>query len=201
MVIETNRLILRNYRIDDLEDYYEYVSQKNVGPRCGWPPYTDINKAKERLEIEIPKPLQFAIVLKSNNKVIGSIELMEPDENTKDKNSSKEIGCLLNENYWSGGLMTEAIKVIVKYGMENLNLNEIVAGYFEPNIGSGKALSKSGLQPFKRIENYTKWYETGEDCDAIITKITKEEYKLNPIYQGWSVSFLEEENNESNRSK
>jgi len=129
MVIETNRLILRNYRIDDLEDYYEYVSQKNVGPRCGWPPYTDINKAKERLEIEIPKPLQFAIVLKSNNKVIGSIELMEPDENTKDKNSSKEIGCLLNENYWSGGLMTEAIKVVVKYGMENLNLDEIVAGY------------------------------------------------------------------------
>ena len=201
-MIETERLILRNYKIEDLNDYYEYVSQKNVGPRCGWPPYTDIEKAKERLEVEVKKPLQFAIVLKAENKVIGSIELMEPDENTKNQNNSKEIGCLLNENYWSGGLMTEALKVIVKYGIEHIGLDEIVAGYFEPNVGSGKALLKAGLKPFKRIENYTKWYETNEDCDAIITKITKQEYDLNPIYRNWNITFLEEEeSNESYRSK
>ena len=42
MSIETERLILRNYRIEDLNDYWEYITQPNVGPRCGWQPYTDI---------------------------------------------------------------------------------------------------------------------------------------------------------------
>lgn len=39
--IETERLILRNYRLDDLEDYWEYMQMPNVGPRCGWSAYTD----------------------------------------------------------------------------------------------------------------------------------------------------------------
>ena len=52
-MIETERLILRTYKMEDLNDYYEYVSQKNVGPRCGWPPYTDITKAKAK---PIPSP-------------------------------------------------------------------------------------------------------------------------------------------------
>ena len=54
--IETERLILRNYRIEDFEDYWEYVQMPNVGPRCGWPAYTDKEKAKERLKIESTKP-------------------------------------------------------------------------------------------------------------------------------------------------
>lgn len=82
-MIETERLILRNYRLDDLEDYWEYVQMPNVGPRCGWPTYTDKEKAKERLKFETTRPLQFAIELKDTHKVVGSIELMEPDENTR----------------------------------------------------------------------------------------------------------------------
>lgn len=40
-MIETERLILRNYKMEDLDDYFEYVSMESVGPRVGWPAYTD----------------------------------------------------------------------------------------------------------------------------------------------------------------
>ena len=45
---------------------------ENVGSRADWPPYTDINKARERLILESKKTNQFALVLKSENKIIGS---------------------------------------------------------------------------------------------------------------------------------
>ena len=72
MKLETKRLLLRNYKDTDLEDYWEFVSQANVGPRCGWGVYTDKQKAAERLKYEISKPLQFAIVLKEKNKVFDT---------------------------------------------------------------------------------------------------------------------------------
>lgn len=191
-MIETERLILRNYRIEDLEDYWEYVQMPNVGPRCGWSAYTDKEKAKERLKIESTKPLQYAIELKDTHKVVGSIELMEPDENTKTSGITKEIGCLLHEGYWGKGIMTEAMKAIVKYGMDELNLDEIVAGYYEPNIASGKIQLKAGLKPYKRVEDMIVWYETNKPCAGIVCKITKQEYKNNPMYQNLQIKITKD---------
>lgn len=186
-MIETERLILRNYRLDDLEDYWEYVQMPNVGPRCGWTAYTDKEKAKERLKFETTRPLQYAIELKDTHKVVGSIELMEPDENTKTEGNTKEIGCLLNENYWGKGIMTEAMRAIVKYGMDELKLDEIVAGYFTPNVASGKIQLKAGLKPFKTVKDMIVWYETGKYCDGVVCKITRQEYLDNPIYQNLQI--------------
>ena len=191
MSIETERLILRNYRIEDLNDYWEYVTQPNVGPRCGWQPYTDIEAAKERLLLECAKPLQFAITLKDTGKVIGSIEIMDAKrEEINDK--VKEIGCLLHEGYWGKGYMTEAFRAIVKYCFDNLGVDKVIAAYFEHNIGSAKMQIKSGLTEYKKIEKYIKWYLTGELCDIVVTKIEREEYKENPIYKNLNICVRED---------
>ena len=115
MRIETERLILRNYTEADIQDYWEYVSQPNVGPRCGWQPYTDMKKAVDRLRYETRKPFQFAIELKDSHKVVGSIEL---DKTKRCTEETKEIGCLLSENFWGKGIMTEAMKAVIKYGFD-----------------------------------------------------------------------------------
>ena len=191
MFIETKNLILRNYTMNDLEDYWEYVSQPNVGPRCGWEPYTSKEAAKERLEYECGRPLQFAIELKSTGKVIGSIEVMEPKRDCTTTDNAKELGCLLNENYWGKGVMTEALTSIVKYCFDDLRVEEVVAGYFEPNVGSGRVQEKAGLVPFGRIENYITWYLTGELCDCILNRIGREEYLKNPLYRNLEINVRE----------
>ena len=58
-MIETERLILRNYKETDIEDYWEFVSMDSVGPMAGWPKYIDKNKAIERLKLEITKPKRY----------------------------------------------------------------------------------------------------------------------------------------------
>ena len=141
MELITERLILRNYRESDFDAYWQYVSSDKVGPMCGWPSYTDKQKAKERLNIEIAKEHQFAIYHKEAKKVIGSIEVMDckierfPELAGK---NVKEIGFMLSEEFWGQGIMPEALNAVIKFVFENLKLNEIVICHAEANIQSGK---------------------------------------------------------------
>ena len=45
MELETKRLLLRNYKTTDINDYWEYVSSDKVGPMCGRTKYKDLKSA------------------------------------------------------------------------------------------------------------------------------------------------------------
>lgn len=187
--IETPRLILRNYKLSDLNDYFAYISQPNIGPRTGgWPPYKSKAKAKERLKLEIDKPLQFAIELKAEHKVIGSIELMPFNKKNysyiTDKtflktkaNKMREVGYLLNEDYWNSGYMTEAIKGVLDFAFNELKLKAVHGGYYEPNAASGRVQEKNGFEYIGREKDHIKWYLTDEYVDLVILGITAKRYK------------------------
>ena len=179
MKLETERLILRNFIKEDLTDFYEYAKDKNVGPRAGWKSYTNIKDAKKYIDKIIFKPLQLAIVLKKENKVIGCVELMEcrrEKYSIKENDNKKEIGAVLSSNYWNKGYMTEAIAAIIKYGFEVLNLEEIYACNASLNIGSARIQEKNNMKLYKIAENEETWIN-GIVCNKEIRRITKEEYE------------------------
>lgn len=179
MQLETDRLILRNFKTTDIDDYWEYVQMPNVGPRAGWPAYTDKNKAKERLEFEAKKPLVFAIIWKEENKVIGSIELMEcvTDRyfNIKIEDNSKEIGYVLSEKYWGKGIMPEASKAIMKYAFETLGIDVIYTGHAKANTNSQRVQEKLGFKIIGEYDNYSTWID-GTKTGFIERKMTKSEW-------------------------
>lgn len=178
-VLETQRLILRNYQITDLEDYWKYASNPNVGPRCGWMPYTDKQKAKDRLYVEMSKLHQFAIVFKETNQVIGSIELMntktERYPNADVEPASKEIGFLLAEEFWGKGIMPEAARAVMKYAFETLNVPSIFISHAEPNTQSGRVQEKLGFKIIGRLEAYRDWID-GKPCASIMRKMSKTDW-------------------------
>ena len=180
MILETQRLILRQYKPEDIEDYWEYVSQKEVGPMCGWPTYTDKQKAYERLtEVECKKPYQFAIVWKETNKTIGSIELMEYKQErfcgVEVKNNTKEIGFLLNKNFWGRGIMPEALEEVVRFAFEELKIPQIVICHAEANTQSGRVQEKLGFKVIGKQDNYREWLD-GKQTALIQRMMTREEY-------------------------
>ena len=186
MRIETNRLVLRNFEESDIDDYYEVVSQKNVGPRCGWAPYSTKEDALERLKYDMTLPYKFAIELKDGKKVVGSIDLRNLESNEKfpfikeeDVKNTKEVGFYISEDYWNRGYMTEALEVVIATAFEVLEYDYVVASYFEPNVASGKVQSRCGMQLMGKLKDYTTWYETGEKCDLVMMQITREEYSKN----------------------
>ena len=76
----TERLIIRPLSVLDADDMFEYAKTPHVGPMAGWPPHISIVETisiiKSMITIKSPYELgNWAIVLKSNNKMIGTIEL------------------------------------------------------------------------------------------------------------------------------
>lgn len=59
---------------------------------------------------------------------------------------SAEIGYWLGESFWGKGIMTEAVKRMVDYGFNHLNLVRIFTGVFDFNKGSQRVLEKAGFQ-------------------------------------------------------
>ena len=76
-VIETKRLILRSFEQSDLDDFYEYASVDGVGEMAGWKHHESKDESQSILDLFINEDKTFAIVLKENNKVIGSLGVEE----------------------------------------------------------------------------------------------------------------------------
>ena len=186
MKIETRRLVLRNFKEEDINDYFTIVSQKNVGPRCGWEPCTDKNVAMDKLMEDTTKQYKFAIELKDCNEVIGCVEILDlvnldkyPFVKESDMKDVKEVGFFINEYYWNKGYMTEALDVIIATCFEVLGYKAVVASYYEPNVASGKVQSKCGMKCVGKLKDYTTWYETNEPCDLVMMQILAEDYNKN----------------------
>lgn len=178
-MIETERLILRNFKEEDLEDYFEFVSQEDVLTKIGAEPYTDKEKARERLISESQKPLRFAIVIKETGKVIGNISLNEPKparyEGIEIDENTKELGYLLSHDYWGKGIMPEAGKGLFEYAFKNLGVTKIVCGTKTLNKQSQRVQEKIGLNLHSIRENVDTWID-GRPCGYIRTVVTADEW-------------------------
>ena len=62
-----------------------------------------------------------------------------------------EIGYNLGKKYWGMGYTTEAVKCIIDFAIEQLNISQIVGRYAKENPASGNVMKKMGFQYEKDI--------------------------------------------------
>lgn len=155
LVIETERLLLRPFAPSDLCDFYEYASVEGVGEMAGWRHHESIAKSQEILDIFIKEDKTFAIVLKENNKVIGSLGVekygMEHALTEFDGYQGREIGYVLSKSYWGKGLMPEAVRAVIRYLFDNLHFDFLLCGYYDFNVQSKKVQEKCGFKPYRKL--------------------------------------------------
>jgi len=146
-VIETERLILRNWTQEDAEDMYEYAKSDLVGPNAGFKPHRSLDESNRIIEMFINDDNVYAIELKENNKLIGSIGLHDrkPDETLKDK-AQIEIGYVLNPDYWGNGYMPEVVERVKTYCFEELKIEILWCGHYDYNINSKRVNEKCGFR-------------------------------------------------------
>ena len=144
LIIETERLFLRQHNLDDVNDIVEGLNNINV-TKCleGAPyPYTEqdaIHFIKKSLDNNL---YNFAIVLKSENKVIGGTQLTNVDL----FNGTAGGGIWISEKYWGKGYGTEAFGARIKYAFEVLELRRLENGYLKENEKSHKMQLKFGYK-------------------------------------------------------
>ena len=160
--IETDRLIIRAWQKTDLIDFYEYARVDGVGQRCGWLPHESIEESSRILDMFIAEKKTFALELKENGKVIGSLGLeeMRPDPVEGEK-LGREIGYVLSKDYWGRGLMPEAVRAVIDYCFNVLQLDYLTCGHFVQNMQSRKVIEKAGFT-YLGESTFETMYETVE---------------------------------------
>jgi len=174
--LETDRLRLRLFNENDVEDLYEMCSDDLVTKYLPFDTYISIDNANERLEFlkkeyeELITPPVWAIEEKETGKVIGSINFIH----VKEEHCYAEVGYLLHRGFWNKGIMTEALNEVIKFGFERMGLNKISVDCDSRNVGSYRVMEKNGLiyEGTLRQQRFNK----GEYVDIKVYSMLKEEY-------------------------
>ncbi|ANK65057.1 GNAT family N-acetyltransferase [Loigolactobacillus backii] len=144
--LETQRLILRSFAENDLDDLHHFAQNPKLGKMAGWQPHSGLGESQAILTLFIRSDEVFALELKETHHVIGSIGLHRraPSGSTPE-DSERELGFVLDEDYWGQGLMPEAIMGILAFGFNHLHLMTIWVGHFASNRQSKRVIEKTGF--------------------------------------------------------
>lgn len=145
--LETDRLILRKLSMRDVNDIFEYASVPEIAQHVMWAHHRNIADSLHFLRAVMQQyqngtPSPWGIVYKENDKLIGTggFHIWNLDHRRA------EIGYALSKDYWNKGIMTEALKEMIKFGFEHLNLNRIEALCKVENTASEKVMQKCGMK-------------------------------------------------------
>ena len=177
MIFETQRLILRPWKLSDAESLYKYAHDPKVGPIAGWPVHTSVENSREIIKTVLSAPETYAAVLKETNEPIGSTGLMIGNKsNIKLPDTECEVGYWLGVPYWGRGLIPEAVKCLMEYAFTDLKMHKLWCGFFDGNSRSKRAMEKCGFTYHHTNEKVSCAIE-GVFRTEHVTCITKKEWE------------------------
>ncbi|SEU23542.1 Protein N-acetyltransferase, RimJ/RimL family [Lacrimispora sphenoides] len=141
-VIETQRLILRKFTPEDVNDFFEIMSDKEVNVFLPWFPLKTAEEAMTFLTDRYfaydskPSAYRYAICLKEDNKPIGYVCLSESENH--------DFGYGLKKEFWHRGIVTEAAKAVMEK-IKDAGYPYITATHDVNNSRSGEVMKKLGM--------------------------------------------------------
>lgn len=162
MIIETERLIIRDFTLEDSGDLFEILGDDETMKNCE--PAYDYPKTEDFLrDFCIRKKGAVGAVLKENQKLIGYILFNEYEKD------NYEIGWFFNKKYWNRGFAYESCKAIISYAFSSLGAKKIFA---ETTDGekSLHLMEKLGMKP-ESTELVSKRNSNSELCTLYVYSI------------------------------
>ena len=145
VVIETERLLLRNFTIEDAPLIYELNLDPDV--ICfTYDPIKDIGQARQILEqVILPQYAlynhgRWAVHLKPQLEFIGWCGLKYIPQSDE-----IDLGYRFKKQYWGKGYATEAAFACIRFGFEKLHLRRIIGRAVPKNTASLHVLKKCGM--------------------------------------------------------
>lgn len=171
VLIETERLVLRELEFTDVDDLFEMDSDPDVHL------YIENNPVKLKDEIiEVIEMLKvqykengiarWAVVERLTNECVGWSGLKYFNRPLNNHINFYELGYRFKKKHWGKGFATESSKAILDYGFNKLNIDSIFAITDPENRNSKRVLTKLGFE-FKETFDYegdpTDWFELKKD--------------------------------------
>lgn len=174
-MLETKRLYLRPFTMDDAADVYAYAKEPAVGNNAGFHPHADIEESRRVLkEVFLPDPGTYALVDKQSGRVIGSISV-RPDHHRSRKDAFA-LGYALSVSDWGKGLMQEAARCIIDALFADDRCNIIQVSHFPDNMRSRRLIEKLGFRLEGRLRESYSFYD-GTYRDELVYSLRRKEYE------------------------
>ena len=139
MFIETNRMVIRDFTMNDLNDLQNILGDAEAMKNCE-PEYSIEKTANFLQKFCIEKHGAVAATLKESDKVIGYILFNELDEGVY------EIGWIFNKFFWRQGFAYESCKAVIDYAFDTMNARKVLAETIDV-IKSVNLMKKLGMKP------------------------------------------------------
>ncbi|MBQ7320786.1 MAG: GNAT family N-acetyltransferase [Clostridia bacterium] len=173
--LETERLILRRMLVSDAEDMFDYAHRSDVTRHLTWDPHPDIQYTREYLayisaHYAAGDFFDWAVIERASGRMIGTCGFTrfhcEAD--------CAEIGYVLHPSFWGRGIATEAVREVIRFGFQRLEVNRIEAKFMEGNEASRRVMEKNGMtfEGMLRQSMYIK----GDYRNVGICSILRSEY-------------------------
>ena len=146
-ILETERLLLRPLTTNDVESAFSnWTSDPDIAKFMRWELHSNISETFEWLVseetlIESDSVYNWGFVLKETGELIGSGGLVFIESK-----GMYELGYNIMKKYWNQGLTTEAAKVIIDFGINELNQRQFYCCHAKDNPASGKVMTKVGFR-------------------------------------------------------
>jgi RimJ/RimL family protein N-acetyltransferase len=147
--LETNRMILRNWELSDLDDFAEMWTNPNVTVPQGDSPKLSKDECLPLLVFLLNAKNNYALEIKETGKVIGSVGLNEDSDNNP---NGRNLGYILNEDYWNKGFMQEALIEIANNAHEITSFLSVGFTLDNENHKSQHIARKLGFRFLKTIK-------------------------------------------------
>ncbi len=147
--IETPRLILRPFTMDDAEAMFRnWASDDEVTKYLTWPTHSSMEVSKMVLEdwtshYSEPDFYNWAIVRKENGpEPIGNISAVH----IKEKTRCATMGYCMGRAHWGKGIMLEALSALIDFFFDEVGINRVEAEHEVNNPKSGRVMEKAGMR-------------------------------------------------------
>ena len=165
--LETERLILRRFVIEDAAAMYNnWASDEEVAKYLTWPAHQS-QEVSEYVLKEWVKSYSdescynWAIVPKDKGEPIGSISVVHMNEDV----SMVHIGYCIGKEWWHRGITSEALKAVMDFFFDKVDVNRIESRHDPRNPNSGKVMEKCGMKYEGTLRSSDR-NNQGGICDA-----------------------------------
>ena len=176
----TERLLIRDYVFDDLNNHHRLLSDATVMYYLQDIKTESIKESKENLYKVINDQgsserelYHFVIEIKNTNEFIGGIGYTVSDNTPFGK--LVHMGYFLLKDYWNKGYTTEALKRVMEFAFSENNVYRIHTGCLKENIYSEKIMQKCGF--IKEAEFIEYVFHDGKFKDRVEYRMLKNEWK------------------------
>lgn len=172
--IETERLIIRNFKVEDGEELHQYLSDPEVVLYEPYNCYT-LEEAKKEAALRAANNCFYAVTIKESGKLIGNLFLSKKDFDTW------ELGYVFNKNFQRMNYAYESVHALLNFAFDNYGVRRVIAMCNPLNDRSWHLLERLGMRREGHFKKniYFKYDNDGNPIwnDTYIYGILKNEFR------------------------